>query len=428
MSDPKPGSAVESDGEDEPSGEVEDSGNEVESTPNPRRRRWLRRLGYVAAGIVAVACFFAVAGWTAFGRAAEGSRLERMHASKQWAGNSFDNPLPLFNDVWLSIRSSVSGSAVASPSVALPVVRPDPSLFQSSPAGGLRITWLGHSTTLIEIDGRRILTDPVWGERTSPFSFMGPKRWYAPPIALDDLPAIDVVLLSHDHYDHLDAPTIQRMVAWESRFIAPLGVGAHLEYWGVPAARITEVDWWDRVSIDELTIHCTPARHASGRHLFDQNATLWAGYALVGPAHRVFFSGDTGMFPELSDIGARFGPFDVTMIEVGAYHQAWPDWHMGPEQAVTAHRMLRGKAFLPIHWGLFDLALHGWTEPVERTSVAAEKAGVDLLLPKPGESIVPGQTRTARWWPEVSWQTAEEHAIVATAVDHAAIQTSLASP
>ena len=389
-------------------------------------RRWLRRLAIVAGLLTASSLGLIGAGWTAFGKAASGERLARMKASKQWAGETFDNPLPLFNDFWLSFSDSFSGSEVAVPSQALPVVRPDPKTFETAPATGLRITWLGHSTVLIEIDGRRILTDPVWGERTSPFSFLGPSRWYAPPIALEDLPAIDVVLLSHDHYDHLDAPTIQRMKDWPSRFVAPLGVGAHLEYWGVPAERITEVDWWDPVQVEDLTIHCTPARHASGRHLLDQNATLWAGYALVGPQHRVFFSGDTGMFPELSDIGSRFGPFDVAMVEVGAYHQAWPDWHMGPEQAVTASRMLQGKAFLPIHWGLFDLALHGWTEPIERTAVAAEQQKVRLLLPKPGQPIVPGETATARWWPEIAWTTAKDDAIEATGVDHAAIEASLA--
>ena len=261
----------------------------------------------------------------------------------------------------------------------------------------------------------------MWGERTSPFSFAGPKRWYAPPIALSELPPIDVVLISHDHYDHLDAPTIEQMRDWNTRFVVPLGVGAHLEYWGVPAERITELDWGDHLTVDELTVHCTEARHASGRHLLDQNATLWAGYALVGPSHRVFFSGDTGMFPELSDIGERFGPFDVTMVEVGAYNRAWPDWHMGPEQAVTAHRMLRGKAFLPIHWGLFDLALHGWTEPIERTMAAAQAQGVRVLSPRPGESVEPSTTKTTRWWPEVAWQTATDHPIEATKVSRAAL-------
>lgn len=388
---------------------------------SPRFRRWLRRLGYVLVVLGVIAAVAAGLGWRAFGKAASGDRLTRMEASPRWAGGGFDNTLPLYNDYWGMALAMLEGSDVASPTDPLPVVTPDPALFTEPPGSGLRITWLGHSTVLIELDGKRLLTDPVWGERTSPFSFAGPKRWYAPPIALSDLPPIDVVLISHDHYDHLDAPTIEQMRDWETRFVVPLGVGAHLEYWGLPAARITEVDWGDRVTIDALTIHCTEARHASGRHLFDQNATLWAGYALVGPRHRVFFSGDTGMFPELSDIGRELGPFDVTMVEVGAYHRAWPDWHMGPEQAVTAHRMLRGRVFLPIHWGLFDLALHGWTEPIERTMAAAAAQGVEVMSPRPGESVEPASAETARWWPEVSWETAAQHPIEATKVTRAAL-------
>lgn len=391
------------------------------STRRHRFRRWGRRASYVAGLLAVVAVVMVGLGWRAFGKSASGERLARMQASAQWQGGAFENTLPLYNDYWGSAMAVFDGSDDATPAEPLPVVTPDPAMFSRPPSSGLRVTWLGHSTTLIEIDGKRLLTDPIWGERTSPFSFAGPKRWYAPPIALSDLPPIDAVLISHDHYDHLDAPTIERMRGWETRFIAPLGVGAHLEYWGVPAGRITEVDWGDRVTLDELTIHCTEARHASGRQLLDQNATLWAGYALVGPRHRVYFSGDTGMFPELADIGARLGPFDVTMVEVGAYHRAWPDWHMGPEQAVTAHRMLRGKAFVPIHWGLFDLALHGWTEPVERTMAAAERAGVRVLVPRPGESLQPSTAETARWWPEVPWQTASEHPIAATKVAAASL-------
>jgi len=388
---------------------------------SPRMRRWLRRFGYVLVVLGAIAAVAAGLGWKAFGKGAAGERLARMEASPHWAGSTFENTLPLYNDYWGMALGMLDKSDVSTPSEPLPVVKPDPAMYEEAPSSGLRITWLGHSTTIIEIDGKRFLTDPVWGERTSPFSFVGPKRWYAPLIALADLPPIDAVLISHDHYDHLDQPTIEQIRDWDTRFVTALGVGAHLEYWGVPADRITEMDWGDSLEIGELTVHCAEARHASGRHLFDQNATLWAGYALVGPSHRVYFSGDTGMFPELADIGERLGPFDVTMVEVGAYHRSWPDWHMGPEQAVMAHRMLRGRVFLPIHWGLFDLALHGWTEPIERTMVAADEQGVDVMSPRPGESIEPASARTARWWPEVPWETAQDHPIEATKVSRAAL-------
>lgn len=362
----------------------------------------------------------ALAGWRAFGASAKGERLVRMQASPQWDGGHFENPQPLYNDWWGSLGAMFDGSPDASPSAPLPVVTPEPAMFDTPPESGLRVTWLGHSTTLIEIDGLRLLTDPVWGPRSSPYTWVGPKRWYPPPIALDDLPKIDAVLISHDHYDHLDAPTIEQIKGWDTRFIVPLGVGAHLEYWGVPQERLIEMDWWETTRVGDLEIACTPARHASGRQAFDQNTTLWAGYALVGGQHRAYFSGDTGMFPALTEIGEKYGPFDMTMIEVGAYHSAWPDWHMGPEQAVEAHHMLRGRVLIPIHWGLFDLALHGWTEPVERVVVAAEAGAATLLVPRPGESLEPARDETARWWPEVPWQTAAQHPIRATGLVAAA--------
>ncbi|HLM74970.1 MAG TPA: MBL fold metallo-hydrolase, partial [Polyangiaceae bacterium] len=282
--------------------------------------------------------------------------------------------------------------------------------------------WFGHSSMLVEIDGHRVLTDPLWSERASPLSWIGPRRFYAPPAPLDELPAVHAVVISHDHYDHLDRETISAMKGWDTIFVAPLGVGAHLAGWGVPEDRIVELDWWGRTKVGDLEIVCTPARHASGRTLTDKDATLWAGYALVGPKHRAYYSGDTGLFPALREIGERLGPFDVTMIESGAYGSAWPDWHLGPEQAVTAHQMVKGRVMLPVHWGLFNLAFHGWTEPVERVLAAAEKTGVTVVVPKPGESIeVPARPAVPvserRWWPELAWQSAEQDPIISTKMD-----------
>ena len=235
---------------------------------------------------------------------------------------------------------------------------------------------------------------------------------------VDQTPSIDAVVLSHDHYDHLDYPTIAAIADWDTTFVAPLGVGAHLVYWGVPEDRVVELDWWERHAIGGLELVCTPARHASGRTLFDFNATLWAGWAILGLEHRAFFSGDTGLFPAMRDIGDRLGPFDLTMIEAGAYGRSWPDWHLGPEQAVLAHQLVRGAVMLPVHWGLFDLAYHGWTEPIERVLVAAEAAGVTVLTPRPGESVQPrAPPALQRWWPEVPWQTAGQAPIVATGMN-----------
>jgi L-ascorbate metabolism protein UlaG (beta-lactamase superfamily) len=390
--------------------------------PSPKRIVRRRRLRKTALGLFVVAlgtgAIMLVQAWVPLGKAASGARLERMQTSAQWDGDGFENPEPLWNDVWGMFTGALSASPQSSPDQALEFDAGDTTRFEQPPATGLRATWLGHSTILVEIDGHRVLTDPVWGERTSPISWLGPKRFYPPPIPLEELPAIDVVLISHDHYDHLDQPTIDTIKHWDTTFVVPLGVGGHLEYWGVPQDHIIELDWWERTRVGTLDIVCTPARHASGRHLLDQNATLWAGYALHGAEHRVFFSGDTGLFNGMTTIGDELGPFDLTMIEAGAYDQAWPDWHIGPEQAVRAHQMLRGEVMLPIHWGLFDLAYHSWTEPIERTLVAAAKAGVVVAAPQPGQSFEPEALEpVVQWWPAVLWRRANEYPIVSTAVD-----------
>lgn len=387
--------------------------------PRVVRRRRLKRiaLGSFVVTLGAGAVVLAQA-WVPIGHGASGDRLERMQASAQWDGDGFENPQPLWNDGWGMVTEAFSSSDQSSPDEALAFDSGDLTRFAQPPPTGLRVTWLGHSTLLVEIDGTRVLTDPVWGPRTSPLSWAGPGRFYPPPIPLIELPAIDVVLISHDHYDHLDYPTIDAIKHWDTTFVVPLGVGAHLEYWGVPVDHIVELDWWQRTRVGTLDIECAPARHASGRQLFDQNATLWAGYALLGDEHRVFFSGDTGLFPGMTEIGEKLGPFDLTMIEAGAYGQAWPDWHIGPEQAVRAHQMLRGEIMLPIHWGLFDLAYHGWTEPIERTLVAAAAAGVVVAAPRPGQSFEPEALGPIeRWWPTVLWRTAKEYPIVSTGVD-----------
>jgi L-ascorbate metabolism protein UlaG (beta-lactamase superfamily) len=276
---------------------------------------------------------------------------------------------------------------------------------------------MGHSTTLIEVDGHRFLTDPVWSYRIGPIDGTGPTRWFPPLIAIDKLPTLDAVLISHDHYDHLDRPTIIALADRVPRFIVPLGVGAHLEYWGVSPDKITEVDWWDPVVLGDLTVTCTPARHASGRALWDKDATLWASYALVGPRHRVWFSGDTGLFKAMTEIGTKLGPFDLTMIEVGQYHQAWPDWHIGPEQAVRAHTMVKGKTLLPIHWALFRLAVHGWTEPIERARAESKRRDVAAVFPRPGEAVEPEIPRAWEdWWPKLRWKTGAEDPIVSSSV------------
>ena len=384
-------------------------------------RLWFRRLlrlGGVLFGLLAVVSGIAfLQGREALGGKPQGPRLARVTASPQWEEGVFKNPQELDDQVGGALAELMRASQHATPQDPVPVSPVDPVIFDSPPESGLRVTWLGHSTMLVEMGGQVILTDPVWGPRASPLSWLGPKRWYEPLIALEDLPPLDVVVISHDHYDHLDHPTIVALRDGETIFVVPLGVGAHLERWGIPVERIVELDWWDRFPLGDLEIVMTPARHASGRHFFDGNRTLWAGYAFLGQDHRVFFSGDTGMFPGIREIGTRLGPFDLTMIEVGAYAQSWADWHMGPEQAVEAHNLLGGEVFLPIHWGLFNLSTHGWTEPIERVRGAAEVKGVTVWSPRPGESLEVGQpVMDERWWPVLPWRTAEEYQVISTQI------------
>ncbi len=353
--------------------------------------------------------------WTALGKAAAGDRLARMQRSPQYRDGKFVNTQAQRGSTWEMTKKWLRGGSYRVPTGKVPTMRRAAEDFQSPPPDGLRITWLGHSTTLVEIDGRTLLTDPQWSKRNSPTRFVGPVRFFEPPLPLAELPRLDAVVISHDHHDHLDMDAVKELNARKVPFVVPLGVGAHLEYWGVPAERITELDWWQQTSVGEVVLHCTPARHFSGRSFWDKDATLWAGWAMVGPAHRVFFSGDSGMFPGFAEIGKRLGPFDATLLDTGAYDETWADYHMGPEQAVAAYQALRGQLLMPVHWGTFNLAVHGWTEPAERVLVAAEHAGVQAAIPRPGESISPSSPpKRERWWPKLPWQTAAQHPVISS--------------
>jgi L-ascorbate metabolism protein UlaG (beta-lactamase superfamily) len=385
-------------------------------------RRLLRSVGKLVALLLVLLVVSAGALWfiarDAFGGRADGARLARMEQSPQWRDGRFDNRLPRVDGPMLRALGAFAfgGSDHRTPDAPIPFVMRSGADYRTPPASGLRVTWLGHSTLLLELDGRRVLIDPVWGERASPFSFMGPKRFFPPPLPLTELPPIDAVVISHDHYDHLDVPTVKALMQRHVRWLVPLGVGAHLRAWGVAEQEITELDWWQAAEVNGLTITATPARHFSGRGLGDMNRTLWAGWAMAGPVHRVFYSGDTALHDEFTAIGA-LGPFDLTMIEAGAYSSMWADVHLGPEQAVLAHQLVHGKVMLPVHWGLFDLALHGWTEPIERVLVAAQAAGVPVLSPRPGEMLEPSAAGAqTRWWPQVPWETAAQAPVQSTGV------------
>ena len=287
------------------------------------------------------------------------------------------------------------------PGGAVPVVRPE----LPAEAAELAVTWLGHASALLEVDGARVLVDPVWGDRVSPSPLLGPTRLHPVPTPFETLPPVDAVLISHDHYDHLDLPTV-RWLQRESRapFVVPLGIGVHLRTWGVPEDRIIELDWDGSTTVAGLTLTCTEARHFSGR-FFARDTTLWASWAIAGPRHRVFFGGDTGYTPAFAEIGARLGPFDLTLLPVGAFNEAWKTIHMTPEEAVHAHGDLGGGVLLPIHWATFNLAFHRWAEPVQRLVAAAERAGVPVVVPRPGARVdVLDPPEPVDWWSAVGSQ------------------------
>jgi L-ascorbate metabolism protein UlaG (beta-lactamase superfamily) len=302
----------------------------------------------------------------------------------------------------LMLWEVIAGRTATRPTATIPLATPAgpeaPGNADTRPEE-IAVSWLGHSTVLLEIDGYRILTDPVWSERCSPSDIVGPARMHPPPVALDALPAVDAVVISHDHYDHLDIDTIVALARTQwAPFFVPLGVGAHLRGWGIPEQRIVELDWNERGQVGELTLICTPARHFSGRFL-TRNTTLWASWAVIGPAHRAYFGGDTGYTSSFAQIGADYGPFDVTLMPVGAYNKSWPDIHMNPEEAVQAHQDVIGRLLVPIHWCTFRLAPHPWAEPIERLLVAADAADVQVVVPKPGGRVVPaGPAKLEPWW------------------------------
>ncbi|QHI97790.1 hydrolase [Xylophilus rhododendri] len=283
------------------------------------------------------------------------------------------------------------------PAQAIPVQPLSAAQLQAAPNGSLYR--LGHSTMLLKLAGGFWLTDPVFSERASPVQWAGPRRFHAPPIDLDELPPIEGVILSHDHYDHLDHAAILALAPKVRHFVVPLGVGERLVAWGVDASKVQQLDWWQSTEVAGVRLVATPARHFSGRSLRDRDRTLWASWVILADGLRLFFSGDTGYHAGFAEIGQRHGPFDVTMVETGAYDPLWPDVHMQPEESLQAHLDLRGHTLLPIHNGTFDLALHAWNDPFDRIVALAEARGVPVLTPTMGEPVLLSHPEpTARWW------------------------------
>ncbi|NHC42832.1 MBL fold metallo-hydrolase [Bacillus sp. MM2020_1] len=264
-----------------------------------------------------------------------------------------------------------------------------------------RVTWFGHSAFFLEIEGKRLLFDPMFGPRPSPVSWAGTKRYKSNlSVHLEDFPTLDAIIISHDHYDHLDYQSICKLKDKASRFFVPLGVRQRLIKWGVPSEKITEHAWWEEVEFKGLTLACTPARHFSGRGLFDRDSTMWCSWVIAGRGTKVFFSGDSGYGPHFKEIGGKYGPFDLTLLECGQYDERWSSIHMMPEETVQAHLDLGGQLLIPVHWGAFTLAFHAWTDPVDRVTEAALNHQVRISTPKIGETVVitSKDFPTSLWW------------------------------
>jgi L-ascorbate metabolism protein UlaG (beta-lactamase superfamily) len=367
-------------------------------------------MGYMAKrGSLVALALGAAAVWVAkdiprqMGAKAKGARLARMQASPQYATGKFRNTVPATELAARSmpglLAAALTGREARHPHQPIPVVTP----AAGADSDGLHVTWYGHSSAMVEIEGRRVLLDPVWSERCSPSHLSGPKRLHEPPVPLRELPPLDAVLISHDHYDHLDMETIQNLVDLQAApFLVPLGVGAHLERWGVPATRIVELDWNERHQVAGLEFIATPARHFSGRG-FSRDETLWSSWVINGPTRKVFYSGDTGYFRGFADIGREHGPFDVTLVQIGAYGDQWPDIHMVPEDGVATHVDVQGGLMIPVHWATFNLALHDWSEPADRTWREAKARDIRLAVPRPGERVdVDNPPPVDGWWQQIA--------------------------
>jgi len=325
------------------------------------------------------------------------------------------SPLSLENDQKYPVRVTKGGSieharvlwdfffnkpANTRPSGKIPVQRVTREQLLNAPNG--TVYRLGHSTVLMKLDDAFWITDPIFSDRASPLQFFGPERFHSPPISIAELPPIKGVIISHDHYDHLDQASIMQLAGKVDCFLTPLGVGDILIDWGVPTAKVRQLDWWQETEVAGVRLVATPAQHFSGRGLFNRNRTQWASWVILAADRRLFFSGDSGYFDGFRKIGATYGPFDLTMLETGAYDANWPGVHMMPEESIQAHLDLKGRSLLPIHNGTFDLSMHSWHDPFDRVVALGEAQRISVLTPEMGEPVsMQNSGRGRQWWGSV---------------------------
>lgn len=337
-----------------------------------------------------------------FGKLPSGARFERIKKSKQFKDGSFQNinPTRLLAEgaSYFGLLTKYFGKGIdREPTQTLPSVKTN---LKTLPVEKPSLVWFGHSSFLITINGKKILSDPVFSDRPSPVQYAGSKSYPGTRVYSDtDFPNLDVIVISHDHYDHLDFNTIVALKDRTKLFCVPIGVGEHLAHWGVSPEKIKEFDWWEGESVAEgIDLTCTPARHFSGRG-FRSNKTLWASFVLKTGGYTIFIGGDSGYDDSFKKIGEAFGPFDLAMLECGQYDKQWPDIHMMPEETVQASIDLKAKVLLPVHWGKFTLALHPWKDPIQRATLEAEKLNVKLTTPVIGEPIyLDGTLPSTKWW------------------------------
>ncbi len=354
-------------------------------------------MALLGVAVLAILLFLGLA--PQIGKAPSGKDLERISRSPHHEDGKFVNEIPTeegsLSSIW-KYRDQFFGTNNTSPDFDLPTRFGPPEIPVDSMAA---ITWYGHSAFLIELKGLRILIDPMLGDYAAPVSF-GSKRFpYEQAIPIEDLTDIDVMILSHDHYDHLDYPSILALKDEVNTYLSPLGLGSHLKHWGIAADRIVELDWWDSIVLDGLKFTAAPARHFSGRGLWKRNSSQWASWLIESPQQNIYFSGDGGYGPHFKEIGDKYGPFDLAFLECGQYNKAWSQIHMMPEESVQAGIDLQANLIMPIHWGAFQLAVHEWTDPIKRFKKAAVANDVPMVHPYIGERFILGRDLPREeWW------------------------------